>query len=149
MIALLEAVIKVLGDEVDELEGRVHAGLAPIDDWRCPMVVVSVDLEHAPVLGVDSGYERAVVLARLTDEITNPPSERTAIAQRCYDVLTGRDPSAPSLDAVVDSEGDVILSDWRILDVGRLGAKSYTESIEGRRIAHLALQVEVSLERMP
>ena len=97
------------------------------------MVVVSVDLDHDAVLGLDQGVERCTLLARLTDELTNPSSERTAIAQRCYDVLSGRDTTAPALDAVQDTEGNTILADWRILDVGRLGAKSYTESIEGHR----------------
>ena len=147
MIPLLEAIMKLIKDEVPALEGRVYDGLAPLDDWRCPMVVVSVDIEHEPVLGLDAGFERAVVLARLTDELLNPSSERTAIAQRCYDVLSGRDTTVPALDAVLDDAGTTILSGWRIEDVGRLGAKSYTESVEGHRLAHTALQLEVTGER--
>ena len=84
---------------------------------------------------------------RVTDELTTSPTERAAVSQRCFDVMTRRDATVPALDAVEDDDGNTILKDWRIEDVGRLGAKTYPEAIEGHRLTHTALQLEVIGER--
>ena len=147
MNQLLAAVMQLLKDEVPPLEGRVYDGLAPLNDWRCPLAVVDVAASHNPVLGIDAGFELAIVTIRITDELTSTPSTLATVADEVQDVLTRRDATVPALDAVQDDAGKTILEDWRIEDVGRLSARTYPEAIEGHRLSHMALEFEVTGER--
>ena len=149
MIALTDAVIQLLITEVTALGGRVFDGIAP-DDWRFPMAIVTVNQEHDAVLGLDAGFERATVTIRVSDEVTAVPSERAAVAQRVYDVMTRRDQAAPELHTVLAADGHTpILHGWVVESVSRIGASSYPEAIEGHRLMHMALQLEVVGERTP
>ena len=147
MNQLLAAVMQLIKDEVPLLERRVYSGIAPLNDWRCPLAVVDVNADHSPNLGIDAGFERAIVQVRVTDELTTTPSTLADRADEVQDVMTRRDATVPALDAVVDAEGNTILAGWRIEDVGRLSARTYPEEIEGHRLSHMSMAFEVTGER--